>query len=278
MVDLVAAMKRGKKNSLTREQAMELYKDLQKNVNALRARQAMDDSAAPKKKNTPTARPAAPMASSLESRPSGGNSLQSENAGGSGSYIAISCVVFFAVAKVVLGLLEYSGVASASKAEASYVAVPRAPFSQVAIAPQSTQSQPGQGVYSKEELAILTSLDGRRTELEERNKKLDEREADLDRRDREYATRQTQLREMTELLRNDREKNDKKRSTQLDQLANVYGSMDPKEAAGLIEQLDVTIALSLLERMPEKRIGQILALMNPQRALSITKMLSGKVG
>ena len=79
------------------------------------------------------------------------------------------------------------------------------------------------------------------------------------------------------MLKGDREKNDKKRSTQLEQLSNVYGSMDPKEAATLIEQLDVTIALSLLERMPEKRIGQILALMNPQRALVITRMLSGKI-
>ena len=43
-----------------------------------------------------------------------------------------------------------------------------------------------------------------------------------------------------------------------------------------MEQLDVTIALSLIERMPEKRIGQILALMSPERALSITRMLSGK--
>ncbi len=52
--------------------------------------------------------------------------------------------------------------------------------------------------------------------------------------------------------------------------------MNPKEASLLIEQLDITIALGLLERMPEKRIGQILSLMSPDRALTITRMLSGR--
>ena len=88
--------------------------------------------------------------------------------------------------------------------------------------------------------------------------------------------RLTQLRELADSLKNDRDKSEKKRSVQLDQLANVYSAMDPKEAAGLIEQLDVTIALELVSGMPEKRIGQILATMNSEKALAITRMLSGK--
>ena len=52
--------------------------------------------------------------------------------------------------------------------------------------------------------------------------------------------------------------------------------MNPQEAAQLIEQLDVTIALGLIEKMPEKRIGQILATMKPEKALALTKLLSGK--
>jgi flagellar motility protein MotE (MotC chaperone) len=47
-------------------------------------------------------------------------------------------------------------------------------------------------------------------------------------------------------------------------------------AVQLIEQLDVAIALSLIERMPEKGIGQILALKSPGRAPLITRMLSNK--
>jgi flagellar motility protein MotE (MotC chaperone) len=106
--------------------------------------------------------------------------------------------------------------------------------------------------------------------------RLDERESELEKRDKEFVARQSELKELTDIIRSDRDRGEKKRSSQLEQLSNVYGSMNPPEAAALIEQLDVNIALGLLERMPEKRIGQILALMNPERALSITKMLSGR--
>jgi flagellar motility protein MotE (MotC chaperone) len=75
-------------------------------------------------------------------------------------------------------------------------------------------------------------------------------------------------------LKIERQKGERQRDTQLDQLANVYGSMNPPEAAHLLEQLDIQIAQALIERMPEKRIGQILALMNAQRALELTNRLS----
>jgi flagellar motility protein MotE (MotC chaperone) len=130
--------------------------------------------------------------------------------------------------------------------------------------------------FGKEEVKVLTSLDSRRAELTERSKALDDREKQLSIRDREFAVRVAQLKELTDQLKNDREKSDKKRSAQIEQLANVYGSMSPQEAAQLMEQLDVQIALSLIERMPEKKIGQILALMSKERALTLTKMLSGK--
>jgi flagellar motility protein MotE (MotC chaperone) len=52
--------------------------------------------------------------------------------------------------------------------------------------------------------------------------------------------------------------------------------MAPKEAAILIAKLEPEIALSLLERMPGKRMGQILSLMDPARAIELTKGLSDK--
>jgi flagellar motility protein MotE (MotC chaperone) len=88
--------------------------------------------------------------------------------------------------------------------------------------------------------------------------------------------RLTELKELSERLKAEREKGEKQRNVQLDQLANVYGSMNPPEAAHLLEQLDINIAHSLIQRMPEKRIGQILSLMNAERALELTNRLSSK--
>jgi flagellar motility protein MotE (MotC chaperone) len=132
--------------------------------------------------------------------------------------------------------------------------------------------------WSKEEVKILTALDSRRVELEERGARIEQRESDFVAKERELALRLTELKELSDKLKTEREKGDKQRGSQLEQLANVYGSMNPPEAAHLLEQLDIQVSLSLIERMPEKRIGQILALMNPQRALELTNMLSQRKG
>lgn len=176
-----------------------------------------------------------------------------------GAAAAVGLVVLFGVMRVALSGLEAMGIVGIETAQATIQ-------SQVVQQPK----------FGKEEVKVLTALDARRAELSERGKNLDERERQLDVRDREFSVRVAQLKELTDQLKSDREKNDKKRSAQIEQLANVYGSMSPQEAAQLMEQLDVQIALSLIEKMPEKKIGQILALMSKERALTLTKMLSGK--
>lgn len=177
---------------------------------------------------------------------------------GSGQRTALLCIVCVGVFKLILGAVAASGLIQGGTVDATMATLP-------------VVSLP---TFSEDELVILKSLDERRVDLEERGKKLDVREEEIERRDREFAARLTQLRELSEQLKGEREKGDKKRNVQLDQLAAVYSSMGPKEAAQLLEQLDVTISLSLIERMPEKRMAQILALMTPERALTLTQMLS----
>jgi flagellar motility protein MotE (MotC chaperone) len=166
-------------------------------------------------------------------------------------------VAFFCCAKVSISALEAMGVGRVEEAQATIVP----------LAPKGPN-------WSKEEAKILTSLDHRRAELEERTNRLEQRELEFTVRDRDLALKLTELKELSERLKLERQKGEKQRDVQLDQLANVYGSMNPPEAAHLLEQLDIQIAQALIERMPEKRIGQILALMNAQRALELTNRLS----
>jgi flagellar motility protein MotE (MotC chaperone) len=177
----------------------------------------------------------------------------------SGQMGAVAFVVLFCVAKISISALEAAGVGEVKPVEAAVVA------------PVRTGPQ-----WSKEEVKILTALDQRRSELEERSGRLEQREHEFASRDRDLAARLTELKELSERLKLEREKGEKQRNVQLDQLANVYGSMNPPEAAHLLEQLDINIAHSLIQRMPEKRIGQILALMNADRALELTNRLSSK--
>lgn len=173
-----------------------------------------------------------------------------------GQGIALAVLAFLGCAKITVTAIEVSGVARVEEATAAMTRVPTGPR------------------WTKEEAKILTALDARRVELEERGSRLEKREDEFVAKERELAIRLTELKELSERLKLEREKGDKQRNTQLDQLANVYGSMNPPEAAHLLEQLDIQVALSLVERMPEKRMGQILSLMNAQRALELTNLLT----
>lgn len=268
-----------KKRGLTREEANELYRDLQKAVGTLRDKGKPAPASGKQSTSSAAKQIADAIRSGLKSEDSKGRNnrapevqtaaLQPSDftkAAGTrpvympnGKALAITCVLAAAAFKFGVSLLEVSGVLSVSPAHAALA--------------KAASTVPGEK-FTREDLNVLTQLEQRRLELEKRNERLDQREGELKLIEREQTTKIAELRELTELLKIERDKGDKKRNAQLEQLANVYGSMNPTEAAQLLEQLDIAIALSLMERMPEKRIGQILALMKPDRALAITKMLS----
>ncbi len=173
-----------------------------------------------------------------------------------GQAMALLAVAALGCVKIGLSALAASGFGHVEEAQAVVAKAPVGPR------------------WTKEEAQLLKALDGRRVELEERGARLDKREDTFAIRERELAVRLSELKDLTERLKLDREKSDNQRNTQLDQLANVYGSMNPPEAAQLLQQLDIQVCLSLIERLPEKRMAQILALMNPERALELTNLLS----
>ncbi len=259
-------MATAKKKGMSREEAIELYKDLRTNLSKVqKSKVTTSSSKVPpglakeiaKSISASMARDPVPVAEEI-SMPRESDSFGPRKKD-RGILAALCLVGLVVVIKTSIAILEGTGVVSVQQAQASLV---------------TNRAAASSLPYGKEEIKILTSLDSRRAEIEERVRKIEERELEVGRRDKEFVSKLMQLKDLTEQLRVERDKDDKKRSTQLDQLANVYGSMAPQEAATLMEQLDITIALSLLERMPEKRIGQILALMTPERALAITKLLS----
>ncbi|MCB0358142.1 MAG: hypothetical protein KDD44_00845 [Bdellovibrionales bacterium] len=135
------------------------------------------------------------------------------------------------------------------------------------------QMQIGQNV-SESERQLLTDLDARRVELEKRRENLERREQEVAAQESELVARLTELRTLTRTLQENRKQLNHRYEARMEQLANVYGSMAPSEAAPLIAKLDDTIALALLQRMPGKRMGQILSLMEQQRAIELTKMIT----
>jgi flagellar motility protein MotE (MotC chaperone) len=249
----------GKK--LTKEQAHEMYDHLHKAMGHMLTQQDAQPTASPEPAKSQAATQAngkAAYAASPAKAPAPNSQAKPANKRRNfdGQAVALMAVAFLGCAKIGLSALTASGFGRVEEAQAVVVKAPVGPK------------------WTKEEALILKALDGRRVELEERGARLDKREEGFAVKERELAVRLTELKDLTERLKLDREKSDNQRNTQLDQLANVYGSMNPPEAAQLLQQLDIQVCLSLIERLPEKRMAQILALMNPERALELTNLLS----
>jgi flagellar motility protein MotE (MotC chaperone) len=58
-------------------------------------------------------------------------------------------------------------------------------------------------------------------------------------------------------------------------LTKIYQSMRPEEAAPIIDRLDDATAKAIFGCMKEKQIGAILAAMNRERAVALTRALAG---
>jgi|GEM_PF-2374765 len=128
--------------------------------------------------------------------------------------------------------------------------------------------------WSVEEKQILTELDSRRVDLEKRREAIEKREQAVQVQERELAGRLVELRSLSRKIGDFNTERDQRHEARLEQLANVYGSMAPNEAAPLVAKLDEPLALNLLQRLPGKRMGQILSMMDSGRAVELTKRLT----
>jgi len=58
-------------------------------------------------------------------------------------------------------------------------------------------------------------------------------------------------------------------------VAKIYESMKPEEAAPILNQLDEATVRTIFARMKEKQIGAFLAVMKPDKAVALTKAMTG---
>ena len=176
--------------------------------------------------------------------------------------------LIFALLVVAAGIVKFSVSVNSPKME-RVTPLPVVADNQV-ISVQQLASGTG-----KAEREVLLTLDQRRVELEARSHGLDKKEMELGIQDRIVAEKITELKSIYGQLQARRQELDQKREAKLDQLAEVYATMAPEQAAPIIAKLDNETALSLLQRMSGKRMGQILSSMSSDRAIELTKGLRG---
>ena len=197
---------------------------------------------------------------------------------------SLAVLAGFKVAVLVFGLGGTSPLTSASRvmfppAQASSAPAPARPASPVPaspppVAPTPVEAPPAEPPVSDSERALLQDLRARRVELETRDKAVGAREALLAAAERRLSERVEQLGQLQAKLEALEETRRERDEANWRGLVKTYETMRPRDAAAILNDLDQTILMQVLDRMKEAKAAPILAAMPPDRARAATTELA----
>lgn len=127
---------------------------------------------------------------------------------------------------------------------------------------------------SDAERSLLQDLRGRRLELDRRDAALGAREQALNAAEQRLTTRLdelTALQARLEQLDTDRHQHDE---ANWHGLVKLYEAMKPRDAAAILNDMEMSVLLPVLDRMKETKAAAILAAMLPDRARVATTQLA----
>lgn len=124
------------------------------------------------------------------------------------------------------------------------------------------------------ERAVLESLRARRLEIERRAEEVAARELLLGAAESRLTQRLEELRALQTRLEAEMRSRDEREEAGIRQLVRVYEGMRPRDAAAILDELEMPILLQVLDRMREAKAAPLLAAMRPERARAATAELS----
>jgi flagellar motility protein MotE (MotC chaperone) len=153
---------------------------------------------------------------------------------------------------------------------------PAAPSTEPAAATDAAAAAPVEEAvpdpfdYTDEEVDVLQQLAKRREELDLRARQLDEREALVQAAEQRMEQKMAELKALQATVQDLLQKRSDAEEAELKSLVKTYENMKPKAAAKVFEEMDMDILLDVAERMNERKLAPILALVTPTRAKEIT--------
>ncbi|MEQ8968494.1 MAG: hypothetical protein RID91_21930 [Azospirillaceae bacterium] len=131
-----------------------------------------------------------------------------------------------------------------------------------------------EGGIAPDQLALLEDLAGRRAELDRRARALDEREAMLAASERRLDEKMAEIAAARDEIRSLLGELDAQSAERIRNLAGIYESMRPGDAAAIFNGLEMPVILAVMEHMRQQKSAPILAGMNPVRAREVTAELA----
>lgn len=168
------------------------------------------------------------------------------------------------------------GVASAAAQGSPAAASASAPAPQPApAAPRQAAENPAPPAPDvAAERAVLEALRARRVELEAREAALAQREILIAAIERRLTGRLEELSALQQRLEGEARSRDERTEQGWRQLVRLYEGMRPRDAAGIFDELEMTVLIQVVDRMREAKAAPVLAAMRPERARLVTTELA----
>ncbi|MBN8828681.1 MAG: hypothetical protein J0H68_08235 [Sphingobacteriia bacterium] len=123
---------------------------------------------------------------------------------------------------------------------------------------------------------MLSKLQERREQLDLREKAIKDRENITALGDKKISLKIAELKGVRDEIKELVKQYKKEQDQQIDSLVKIYSNMKPKDAARILEELDMDTLLQVVNRMKEAKSAPILAQMNPTKARDLTIELANQ--
>jgi flagellar motility protein MotE (MotC chaperone) len=149
-------------------------------------------------------------------------------------------------------------------------AVPEIPTA----APPMTEQTIDPRELSQSEVRLLQALAERRKALDAREYSLNQREALLKAAEQRILDRQTEFVKVRDEVKQLLGFLDEQEAKKIKDLVKLYENMKPRDAARILNDLEIGVLLSVVQRMNVRRLAPILAAMDPDKARAVTRALA----
>lgn len=139
-----------------------------------------------------------------------------------------------------------------------------------APAPEETALAAVTEFRSRSEVGLLQDLAARRQELNSRADELDTRERLLMATEQRIDGKIERLKSIEAQIKQLLNIHGEQEEAQLNDLVRVYETMKPKEAAAILEKLEIDVLLKVMQRMNNRKLALVLAQMDPEIAKKVT--------
>ena len=191
--------------------------------------------------------------------------------------------------RMVFGMLVIAGFGKLTFATLDYfqsgLIMPRAENTAsffVATASADTENEPDSALVPRQDTAmqqgdtpeeLFTAIKAERELLEAQRAVLAERSAEIDLANAMLTTETARLTDLKEEVEALLERASLEHVADVERLVALYSNMKPRDAAAIMNDLDLEVMVTVLGTMPERNAAPILAAINPVRARALSLIL-----